>query len=98
MKATLATRQARNYTLRVGSETCSVRGFDIEAIDAIFPDASAGPGRDAGMVGSGSSPWQDVVDADEIVSETMISAPAVRKRSRPSPSRALLLGVVSAEE
>lgn len=95
MKATLSEKRPGIYAIRVGSEPCLVRGYDLETIESLF--GGVRNSTDAcGDGGASASPWSDIVDADEIVAETMIPPPSVRKRIRRSPSRAVLLGVTSA--
>ena len=84
MKATLPAGLSRPYRIQVGSGSCTIRGFDIEPIHEIFAAD--------GTTGRGPSP-ADLTGIDEVVAETMIAAPPVRRRSKPVASRALLLGV-----
>lgn len=83
MKATLPAGLSRQYRIQVGSGSCTIRGFDIEPIHEIFA-ADGTTCREPSAV--------DLTGIDEVVAETMIAAPPVRRRSRPVASRAILLG------
>lgn len=87
MKTTATTSASTIYSVRIGSEECLVRGFEIESIDSIFSDASA---KDRSAA-ENLAPWSDVTGPDELVAERMAVPPAVRKRSRLVASRARLL-------
>lgn len=83
MKATLPAGLSRQYRIKVGSGSCTIRGFDIEPIHEIF--TADGPTCHAPSA-------IDLTGIDEVVAETMITAPPVRRRLRTVASRAILLG------
>ena len=88
MKAILPPALARRYSIRVGSDACTLRGFEIEPIHALFTS----PETDLGT--SCPEPADGI---DEVVEEMMIVAPPVRKRRRSIASRAVLLGCGAAD-